>query len=249
MNHRTLDPRLSLAFDLYDSCELAADIGTDHAHLPAALLQRGRCRHMVLTDISQSALENARIEMTRLSLTDRVSLRLGNGLTPLSEPCGMISVMGMGGRTIRDILLSGREKLHGASLLLSAHTDWHLIRSAVMDIGYHLDREEPCIAAGRFYLILLARPGTASLTEREIRLGGPLFRSVSPVLVPFLQRRRDVLQDHLHGLESAAGLYESDISLLREDLAYYDAFLSSRIKGRSLADKEGGSSHECPDNL
>ena len=41
MNYKALDPRLSLAFDLYDSCRLAADIGTDHAHLPAALLQRG----------------------------------------------------------------------------------------------------------------------------------------------------------------------------------------------------------------
>ena len=65
MQHRTLDPRLSLAFDLYDPCELAADIGTDHAHLPAALLQRGRCQHMILTDISESALENARMEMIR----------------------------------------------------------------------------------------------------------------------------------------------------------------------------------------
>ena len=37
-----LDARLSLAYDLYDPCTLAADIGTDHAHLPAALLQRGR---------------------------------------------------------------------------------------------------------------------------------------------------------------------------------------------------------------
>ena len=80
-----LDARLSLAYDLYDPCELAADIGTDHAHLPAALLQRGRCQHMILTDLSESALRNARDEMIRLRLTDRVSLRRGNGLSPISE--------------------------------------------------------------------------------------------------------------------------------------------------------------------
>ena len=111
-----LDARLSLAYDLYDPCELAADIGTDHAHLPAALLQRGRCRHMILTDLSESALRNARDEMIRFRLTDRVTLRAGNGLEPLDEACGMISVTGMGGRTIRDILLEGKEKLQGASL-------------------------------------------------------------------------------------------------------------------------------------
>ena len=225
MQQRTLDPRLSLAFDLYDSCALAADIGTDHAHLPAALLQRGRCQHMILTDISESALENARAEIIRLRLTDRVSLRLGDGLFPVTEACGMVSVMGMGGRTIRDILLSGQSRLQGASLLLSAHTDWHLIRSALAWIGYRLDREEPCFAAGRYYLVLRARPGAAALTEQEIRLGGPLFRSQSPLLKPFVERRREVLQERLRGLCSASAPNEYEISVLREDLAFYDAFL------------------------
>ena len=204
MQQRTLDPRLSLAFDLYDPCELAADIGTDHAHLPAALLQRGRCQHMILTDISKSALENARMEIIRLRLTDRVSLRLGDGLSPVFEKCGAISVMGMGGRTIRDILLSGASRLQGATLVLSAHTDWHLIRSAVQDIGYYLDREEPCFAAGRYYLVLRARPGSFPMTEQEIRLGRPLFRSESPVLIPFLRRRREVRQEHLRGFPHSA---------------------------------------------
>ena len=222
-----LDPRLSLAYDLYDPCELAADIGTDHAHLPAALLQRGRCQHMILTDISESALDNARMEMIRLRLTGRVSLRLGDGLAPVTEACGMISVMGMGGRTIRDILLSGRSRLQGASLLLSAHTDWHLIRAAVRDIGYRLDREEPCFAAGRYYLVLRARPGEASLTDREIRLGGPLFSSASPVLVPFLRRRREVLLESIRGLSSASEPDTARLDILRGDLEFYDSFLSA----------------------
>ena len=227
MMQKMLDPRLSLAYDLYDPCELAADIGTDHAHLPAALLQRGRCQHMILTDISESALDNARMEMIRLRLTGRVSLRLGDGLAPVTEACGMISVMGMGGRTIRDILLSGRSRLQGASLLLSAHTDWHLIRAAVRDIGYRLDREEPCFAAGRYYLVLRARPGEASLTDREIRLGGPLFSSVSPVLVPFLRKRREVLLESIRGLSSASEPDTARLDILRGDLEFYDSFLSA----------------------
>ena len=228
MQQRMLDPRLSLAFDLYDPCELAADIGTDHAHLPAALLQRGRCRHMILTDISESALENARMEMIRLRLTDRVSLRLGDGLSPVSEECGMISIMGMGGRTIRDILLSGKARLRNASLILSAHTDWHLIRSAVCEIGYHLDREEPCLAAGRFYLVLRARPGKKAMTDREIRLGGPLFSSESEMLVPFLRRRKEVLKERLKGVSSATAPNESELLLLKSDLGFYERFLLNR---------------------
>ena len=217
-----LDARLSLAYDLYDPCELAADIGTDHAHLPAALLQRGRCRHMILTDLSESALRNARDEMIRLRLTDRVSLRAGDGLSPLDEACGMISVTGMGGRTIRGILRDGREKLRGASLILSAHTDLPLIRDAVRLIGYHLDREEPCFCAGRYYLVIRARPGARNMTPREIRLGGPLFDSASGQLIPWLTRRRDVLAESLHGLLSAETPDEELIAQVREDIAFYN---------------------------
>ena len=219
-----LDARLSLAYDLYDPCELAADIGTDHAHLPAA------------PDLSESALRNARDEMIRFRLTDRVTLRAGNGLEPLDEACGMISVTGMGGRTIRDILLEGKEKLQGASLVLSAHTDLPLIREAVQEIGYHLDREEPCFCAGRFYLVLRARPGAREMTPREIRLGGPLFESSSEQLIPYLSRRLDVLLDRLRGLESAETPDEEQIAQVREDAEYYREFIR---KGRQSHDSEG----------
>ena len=224
----TLDARLSLAYDLYDPCDLAADIGTDHAHLPAALLQRGRCRHMILTDLSESALRNARDEMIRLRLTDRVSLRLGDGLEPLEEPCGVISVTGMGGRTVRDILLSGKAKLRGAALILSAHTDLPLIREALNLIGYYPDREEPCFCAGRYYLVLRARPDEKKLSSREIRLGGPLFASASDQLIPYLTRRRDVLSDKLRGLLTAENPDESLIAEVRDDIAFYNEHINHK---------------------
>ncbi len=231
-----LDARLSLACDLYDPCVLGADIGTDHAHLPAALLQRGRCQHMILTDISESALKNARDEIIRFRLADRVSLRLGDGLMPLDEPCGMISVTGMGGRTIREILLRGRDRLQGASLVLSAHTDLPLIRDAVRLIGYHLDREEPCFCAGRYYLVMRARPGAVKMSEQEVRLGGPLFDSASDQLIPYLTRRRDLLLDRLRGLASAENPDDKLIGQARADTEAYNDFI---LKGRKPHDRKG----------
>ena len=224
----SLDDRLSLAFDLYDPCELAADIGTDHAHLPAALLQRGRCQRMILTDLSESALSNARGEIIRFRLTDKVSFCCGDGLEPLKERCGMISITGMGGRTIRNILLTGQNRLKGASLLLSAHTDLPLIREAVCRIGYHLDREEPCCCAGRFYLVIRARPGAAGMTAREIRLGSPLFDSASDQLIPYLNLRRDILREKLNGLLSAGQPDEEQIAELRGDIAFYEEKINRR---------------------
>ena len=225
-----LDARLSLAFDLYDCCGLAADIGTDHARLPAALLQRGRCQRMILTDRSPDALRNARDTVLRYRLSDRVSLRLGDGFAPLDEACGMVSVTGMGGRTVRDMLLTGRDRLRGASLILSAHTDIPLIREAVCLIGYHIEREEPCFCAGRYYLVLRARPGIRPFTQKQIRIGGPLFDSGSDQLIPSLKRRREVLECSLRGLLSAGSPDSAMIAQLRGDIDSYGAFIEKGIK-------------------
>ena len=137
----------------------------------------------------------------------------------------MISVMGMGGRTIATVLREGEDRLRGASLLLSAHTDWPLIRQAVADLGYHVDREEPCFAAGRWYLFLRARPGAEELTPRQVRMGVRLADSGSPLLPGFLARRREVLGERLRGLETASSPDREELRLLREDLAEYDRLL------------------------
>ena len=214
----SLDPRLSLAFDLYEDCDLAADIGTDHAHLPIALLRAGKCRRMVLTDLSPDALENARENVGRAGLTDRVTLRLGDGLEPLRETCGTVSLLGMGGRTIQEILLRGRDRLRAAPLILSAHTDLPLVRRAVMEIGYRLVSETPCLDAGRYYLLMKVLPGEEELTPREIRLGKPLFRSASPVLPAYLKHRAEVLSAKLAGLRRGSALREEEAVELEEDI-------------------------------
>ena len=232
-----LSNRLQNAFDMYDACALAADIGTDHGQLPAALLRTGRCRRMILTDISESALSHARAEMERCGLTSNVSLRLGDGLLPLRESCGMISILGMGGRTISEILLTGRDRLRNASLLLSAHTDLPLVRGAVKEIGYHLERETPCFERGRFYLLLLARPGREDLTETEMILGKKLLSSDSEALLPYLCHRHQVLESKLRGLLQAGKPREDQIDFTRKLLSEEERMISRLADKRNVSER------------
>ena len=227
-----LDARLSLACDLYDECSLAADIGTDHAHLPIALLRSGKCRRMILSDISPDALLNARDNIARCHLTDRVDFRLGDGLTVVREPVSMISILGMGGRTIAEMLLRDRDLLRDATLLLSAHTDLPLVREALRDIGYRLEAEEPCFDAGRYYLVMKASPGAETLSPREIRLGKPLFSSRSDVLLPYLRKRREVLAAKLAGMRKASARDDGALAPLEEDLAYLNDCLKEKTERR-----------------
>ena len=228
-----LENRLRTAYDLYKTCSLAADIGTDHGLLPAALLRSGRCRQMILTDLSEKALSHARGEMERQNLMERVSLRSGNGLEPLHEACDMISILGMGGRTIADILQSGKEKIRNADLLLSAHTDLPQVRQAVMNIGYHLQSETPCCDRGRYYLIFVAQPGPEALTETEIMLGKKLISSSSPALLPYLQHQQQVLRNKISGLKQATHLSGEQIHKTEELLLELSHMIRSVSSGKA----------------
>ncbi len=216
-----LSPRLQLAFDLYKACELAADIGTDHARLPAALLKSGKCTNMILSDISESALSSARRTLDSAGLQARADLRLGDGLEVLREACGMISVLGMGGRTIYDILTLGKDRLCGAELLLSAHSNLPHVRRAVSEIGYRILSETPCLDDGRFYLMIHALPGEEKLSAQEIRLGTRLFESSSPLLPPYLRHMREIQVFQLEGLIRSTHADPEAIRTVREDIAYY----------------------------
>ena len=220
-----LDERLSLAAALYEPCTLGADIGTDHGLLPCHLLKENVCQRMIFADVSPKALHHAEKQVQHQHLSNRAQLICADGLDALVEPCGCVSVMGMGGETIASILTRGKDKLQGAVLVLSAHTDLHLVRQAVQDIGYHIVREELCRAAGRFYVVWRAEPGAAPLTDEEIRFGPLLMQRMNPMLREYITWRVAVQSDRLRGLLSAREPDEAAIAAIRSDIAFYQAKL------------------------
>lgn len=216
-----LDERLSLAASLYEPCEWGADIGTDHAHLPCYLLKNNVCRNMIAADVSAGSLQKARHNLTHAGLLDRAVITLADGLDAIDRPCGCISIMGMGGITMAEILRSGRGKLQGAVLVLSAHSDQALVRQVIGEIGYHITAEQVCQAAGRFYVFWRAEPGAAEQTEDELRFGGLLWQSGSPLLTAYAAACAKKLEIRLRGLQNAA---EPDADQIREvmsDLEFY----------------------------
>lgn len=215
------DERLSLAAALYQPCGLGADIGTDHALLPCHLLEQGVCERMILTDLSEKALAHARREVDKRGLADRISLRCGDGLSVIDEPCGCISVTGMGGRTIAGILSRGRDRLCGAALVVCAHTEQDEVRRCFRRIGYRIVREEPCVCSGHAYVIWRAEPGEMRLTPLEEATGRELFASDPSRLIPYLRMRLDVLDKRLRGLRSAR---EPDPEAIAWQMAQYERY-------------------------
>jgi len=216
-----LDERLTLAAQLYQPCTLGADIGTDHGYLPCELLKSGVCERMILADVSPLAIRRAQAQVEKEHLQDRAQIVCADGLSAITFPCGCVSIMGMGGETMAGILMRGQDKLSGAVLVLSAHTELHLVRQAIMDIGYHITKEELCRSGGRFYVFWRAEAGAEALTDEEIRHGKLLTQSQSPLLKEYFAWRKRVLENKLTGLKCADVPDEAALAQTTQEAAYY----------------------------
>lgn len=216
-----LDERLSLAASLYEPCEWGADIGTDHAFLPCHLLRTGICQYMIAADVSENALARARENLTRQHLIDQAKVVLADGLNAVTRPCGCISIMGMGGELMARILRKGQDKLQGAVLVLGAHTELHLVREAIRDVGYHIVQEQLCNAAGRFYVFWRAEGGSADMSAEELRYGRLLWQNDKALLQEYATWRRRVHQDKERGLLAAAVRNEEAIREVQADISWY----------------------------
>ena len=188
-----LDERLSAAADLFPACAYGADIGADHGRLSCYLLTKGRCQRMCVADISADSLEKAKALLALHQLSDRADLCVGDGLDVLPQPAQAIAILGMGGRTLAGILTRGKDRLNGACLILSAHTEVFLVREALAGIGYRIGDERIVRAANRYYVILRAESGRESYTEKQIYLGPRLLESREKIFLAYLSWQKQVI--------------------------------------------------------
>ena len=173
-----LTPRLQAIADQIASGARLADIGTDHAYLPIWLIENGRVASAIASDIREGPLARAEENAARHGCLERISLRLGAGLERVcAEECDTVSIAGMGGETIADILAAAPWTAAGEHLLLlQPMTMTAELRCWLWAHGYEIERESLCREDHRRYVVLTVRGGAP---KRNIPLG---ICCVSPAL-------------------------------------------------------------------
>ncbi len=150
-----LTPRLACLAALVPQGARLADVGTDHGKLPVSLLLGGRIASAIGSDIGEGPLAHA----ARNAQEHGVSLAPGlDAVQP--EECDTVSIAGMGGQTIAEILQAAPWTADGVHLLLlQPMTMVYELRQWLWAHGYAIERETPCREERRHYVVLSVRGG------------------------------------------------------------------------------------------
>ena len=154
-----LTNRLKAVAELVAPCDAFADIGTDHAYLPAWLIQNGVVRRAVAADIHKKPLENAQKTISLYGLENQIELRLSDGFAKiLPEEAEEIAVAGMGGEQIAAMIENTPWlKAVDKHLILQPMTHYEDVRRALCENGFSILCEKTVTEGERVYLVISAR--------------------------------------------------------------------------------------------
>jgi tRNA (adenine22-N1)-methyltransferase len=193
LNQQTLSMRLERVAAHVPSGARLADIGSDHGYLPVALMRRGVIEAAVAGEVALTPFHAAERTVRESGLHQRITVRLANGLAAIEPGDGItaISLCGMGGETIRDILDSGKARLSGRErLILQPNGGEQPLRQWLMENDYRILCED-VLREDRFdYEIIVAeRDGPVIYTAEELYFGPLQMQVRSPAFLLKWQRR------------------------------------------------------------
>ncbi|WP_282396858.1 tRNA (adenine(22)-N(1))-methyltransferase TrmK [Pseudomonas sp. PS01298] len=207
MNPHTLSMRLERVAANVPAGARLADIGSDHAYLPVALMRRELITAAVAGEVATTPFHAAVRTVRENGLEQHITVRLADGLAAITpaDQITAISLCGMGGETIRDILESGKAHLSGRErLVLQPNGGEQPLRQWLMDNGYAILTEE-LLRENRFYyeIIVAERAPPVSYTAEQLYFGPLQMQARSPEFLAKWQRMLRQKQKTLASFEQA----------------------------------------------
>ncbi|GMA69133.1 SAM-dependent methyltransferase [Leuconostoc litchii] len=201
-----LSPRLEAVASFVPSGARLADIGSDHAYLPAHLLLNHKITYAIAGEVAQGPYENAQQEIIRRNLSNYLEARLANGLAAIYEEdkINTVTIAGMGGMLIKDILDAGLiNGQHFETMVLQPNTDEYIVREWLTKNNYQITNEVIKREDNHFYEVLLATPGHQSLTEIDLKFGPFLHQDKTEIFIAKWQKELKRIDLIFKNLESA----------------------------------------------
>ena len=164
-----LSERMLMAAKMVRRGNAVADIGTDHAYLPAYLILNGISPKALACDVRKGPLENARKTVEHYGIEDKITLRLSDGFDEIEPFEAQDFIMcGMGG-TLMEQLVSRAYWLKDKSKRIIVQPQSHAedIRRFFVENGFEILFEDACSDGGKLYCAIAAEY-TGEIEQRPV---------------------------------------------------------------------------------
>ncbi len=218
VDEKHLSARLACVASLVPAGARVADIGSDHAYLPAALVLDGKIDFAIAGEVVKGPYENAVHEIKDHQLEGRVIPRLADGLAAIepADKVDTITIAGMGGSLIASILEKDKNKLTGIKrLVLQPNVGESQLREWLMNNHYQIMTEKIIEEDNHIYEIIVAEPSVVPFrySKYELDFGPFLLENKGPV---FRKKWREYLQREAHVIDQMQKAQQPPVKKINE---------------------------------
>ena len=218
VDEKHLSARLACVASLVPAGARVADIGSDHAYLPAALVLDGKIDFAIAGEVVKGPYENAVREIKDHKLEGRVIPRLADGLAAIepADKVDTITIAGMGGSLIASILEKDKNKLTGIKrLVLQPNVGESQLREWLMNNYYQIMNEKIIEEDNHIYEIIVAEPSVVPFrySKYELDFGPFLLENKGPI---FKKKWQEYLQREAHVIDQMQKAQQPPVKKINE---------------------------------
>ncbi|NMV48720.1 tRNA (adenine-N(1))-methyltransferase [Lactobacillus reuteri] len=218
VDEKHLSARLACVASLVPAGARVADIGSDHAYLPAALVLDGKIDFAIAGEVVKGPYENAVHEIKDHQLEGEVIPRLADGLAAIepADKVDTITIAGMGGSLIASILEKGKDKLTEIKrLVLQPNVGESQLREWLMNNHYQIMTEKIIEEDNHIYEIIVAEPSVVPFrySKYELDFGPFLLENKGPI---FKKKWQEYLQREAHVIDQMQKAQQPPVKKINE---------------------------------
>lgn len=148
-----------MAASFVDNGDTVCDVGCDHGKLALYLIQRGKAKHVIATDINKQPLQKAIDLFASYDLSHTADFLLTDGLQGIenTENITHVVIAGLGGHTMEQVIESAPfVKEQKTRLVLLPAQSGYQIRKYLYAHGFEIEREQTVSEKGKYYSCISA---------------------------------------------------------------------------------------------
>ena len=224
-----LTKRLETIKNLVNNSKITVDVGTDHGYVPISLITEKRALKVIACDINKGPLNNARANIQKAGLLEKIELRLGGGLVPCETgEADTVFIAGMGGILIKDILEESYIKAQSAEkLILQPMNSQDVLREYLINNNFSVKYEHLAIEGEKIYNIIEVVPKKETkdyFKESFLNFGNPQNFEKNEQFKIYTEKNIKRIERVLTNLKKAKNYDENEVEKLKNILAELEEY-------------------------